>query len=103
MRILLDHCTPGKLRHHLKGHGVMTTAQMSWDRLRNGELLLAAEKQFDLFVTCDRNIRYQQNLAGRKIAILELGIQSWPILESRAEQILAAVNAMLPSEYRTLF
>lgn len=103
MRILLDHCAPAKLGLFLKGHGVATTARMGWDSLRNGELLLMAEEKFDLFITCDRNIRYQQNLAERKIAILELSIQSWPKMHLLTEQIIDAVNAMQPGEYRVLF
>ena len=103
MRILLDHCTPAKLVPHLAGHVVVTTAGKGWDTLQNGELLLAAEAEFDLFITCDGNIRYQQNLSARRIAILELGVQKWPLLQLRLSEICAAVEAISPGEYRVLF
>ena len=68
MLILLDHSTPAPLRYELKGHEVVETVERGWERLANGALLDAAEAAgFELFVTADKNIRYQQNLTGRKI------------------------------------
>ena len=67
-----------------------------------GELLAAAEERFDALVTTDRNLRYQQNLAGRKLAILVLPTTSWPRLERHAEQIATAVSSLKPGEYREL-
>jgi hypothetical protein len=81
MRILLDQATPVPIRPFLKGHEVQTAAQQGWDKLKNGELLVAAETDgFDVLPTTDRNMRYQQNLAGRKIAVVVLGLQQWPSL-----------------------
>ena len=67
MRIIFDQATPVPIRPYLEGHTVCTAAQQGWDKLRNGELLTAAEAAgFDLLLTTDKNIRYQQNLAGRQ-------------------------------------
>ena len=81
MRVLFDQATPVPIRPHLKGHEVRTAAQQGWDRLKNGELLVAAEADgFDVLLTTDKNMRYQQNIAGRKIAVVVLGLQQWPSL-----------------------
>ena len=74
MRILFDHCTPAPLRKYLSDHTVEFAGKRGWDRLTNGSLLAAAEAEFDLFITCDQNLRYQQNLQSRRIAILELRV-----------------------------
>ena len=103
MKILLDNCTPGPLRKHLTEHTVIHAAKLGWAALSNGDLLKAADAEFDLFITCDQNLRYQQNLTGRRIAILELRIQFWPELELLADQIASAVAEMQPGEYRILF
>jgi hypothetical protein len=72
-RLLLDANMPRGLRALLADYEVRTARQMGWDRLTNGELLAAAEAAgFDAMITADRNIRYQQNLIGRKIALIEL-------------------------------
>ena len=84
----------------MEGHTVRTAAQEKWDRLRNGELLDAAEDAgFDVFVTTDKNMRFQQNLAGRKIAIILLGRQQWPELRAYVDIVVAAVNAATPGTY----
>ena len=71
MLILFDQATPVPIRPYLAGHTVRTAAQEGWDRLKNGDLLAAAEEAgFDILLTTDKNIRYQQNLSGRKIAML---------------------------------
>ena len=86
MRILFDQATPVPIRPFLQGHTVRTAAQEGWSRLRNGELLNAAETGgFDVFLTTDKNMRYQQNLTGRKIAIILLGKQQWPELRAHVE------------------
>ena len=70
--------------------------------MRNGELLAAAEKRFNALVTTDRNLRYQQNLAGRKLSILVLPTTSWPRLQLQAGQIAAAASSLKPGEYLEL-
>ncbi|HEY7338528.1 MAG TPA: hypothetical protein VH639_26815 [Bryobacteraceae bacterium] len=73
MRILLDHSTPAPLRYWLLGHNVETAYERGWAELTNGELLRAAEDDgFDAMITADKRIRYQQNLAGRRLALVVL-------------------------------
>jgi hypothetical protein len=81
MRILFDQATPVPLRPYLAGHTVRTAAELGWDKLRNGDLLSAAEEAgFDLLLTTDRNMQYQQNITGRIIAVVILSRQQWPQL-----------------------
>jgi hypothetical protein len=99
MRILFDQGTPAPLRNAFIGHVVATVYEISWADLSNGELLLQAESKYDLFVTTDQNLRYQQNLAGRQLAILVMPTTSWPDLRPHAQQIAAAGLAMSAGEY----
>lgn len=100
MLILFDNGTPSPLRHALKGHVVVEAAERGWDRLLNGELIAAAEAAgFDLLLTTDKNIRYQQNLKNRKISFVVLGNQQWPVLRHHVDNVLAAVNAATPGSY----
>jgi len=97
MLILFDHSTPAPLRHALKGHVVIEAMERGWDRLANGALLDAAEAAgFQLLVTADKNMHYQQNLAGRKISIVVLGNAQWPVLRHCVERVVAAVHAAKP-------
>ena len=100
MLILFDHGTPAPLRSFLAGHAVKRTQDMGWDTLNNGELLDAAEKAgIEILLTTDKNIRYQQNLTGRKIAIVVLGNPQWPVLRRYVDRGVAAVNAATPGSY----
>jgi len=97
MRVLFDQATPVPIRPFLTGHAVSTAAQEGWDRLRNGELLDAAEAAgFEVLITTDKNMRYQQNLAGGKIAIIVLGKQQWPEVRPHVQLVVAAVNGAKP-------
>jgi hypothetical protein len=92
-----DACTNPPV---LKGHDVRTAAQQGWDTLKNGELLNAAEEAgFEIFLTPDKNMRFQQNLAGRKIAVVAIGNPQWPVLRLHVELVVAAVNAVTPGSY----
>lgn len=99
MRILFDQGTPAPLRDHLPGHSVETAYEKGWSALRNGEMLAKAEAEFDVLVTTDRNLRHQQNLADRRIAILVLPTTSWPRLQRIAREIAAAIDALKPGQY----
>lgn len=71
MKILFDHCVAKPLRKFLPGHEVKTTREMRWEGLKNGALLAKAEEAgFDLLLTVDQNLRYQQNLSGHAIAVV---------------------------------
>ena len=102
MRVLFDQGTPVPLRRALAPHPVSTTYEMGWSNLENGDLLRAAEGRFDLFVTTDQNLRYQQNLAGRQLAILVLPTTSWPEIQRHQSEVAAAIDSMQPGEYREL-
>ncbi len=99
MRILFDQGTPAPLREHLPGHSVETAYEKGWSALRNGELLAKAEATFDLPITTDRNLRHQQNLAERRIAILVLPTTSWPRLQSITREVAATIASLKPGQY----
>ena len=100
MLILFDNGTPAPLRYALKGHVVVEAIERGWDRLVNGELMGEAEAAgFELLLTTDKNIRYQQNLTGRKIAFVVIGNQQWPTLRRYADRVVAAVNAATPGSF----
>ncbi len=101
MRILFDQGTPVPLRRSLPTHHVETAWQRGWAELSNGDLLSAAESAgFDLLVTTDQNLRYQQNLSARQIGILVLTVANWPTLEPHAADIAVTVDAMQPGAFR---
>jgi hypothetical protein len=100
MRVLFDNGTPRGVAPALRRHSVDEARWQGWDRLRNGELLDAAEAAgFEVLVTTDRNIRYQQNLSGRKLAIVVLGKGRWKLIRKRLSEIAAAVDAATPGSY----
>jgi len=72
MRLLLDECVPKRLRHELVGHEVCTVPEMGWSGKKNGELLRLAESEFDVFVTTDQSLKYQQSVTGMDIAVVVL-------------------------------
>ena len=100
MRVLFDQGTPAPLRHLLAGHEVSTAYERGWSTLDNGELLAAAQSHgFQVLVTTDTNLKYQQNLASRSIAILVLGTTSWPRIKAAAEAVISAVDATTRGTY----
>jgi hypothetical protein len=100
MRILFDNGTPFALIRFLQGHDVTTAIDAGWERLANGQLLkMAEEAGFEILLTTDKRIRYQQNLKGRKIALVVLGNQQWPVAKKHVEKIVAAVNSCTPGSY----
>ena len=100
MRILFDNGTPRGVAIILQGHTVEETRSRGWDTLRNGELLDAAEAAgFEVFLTTDRNLRHQQNLASRTIAIVVLGKGRWRLIKNRLPAIAAAVAAATPGSF----
>jgi predicted nuclease of predicted toxin-antitoxin system len=102
MKILLDECVPWPMHRLLAGHECRTAQQCGWGGIKNGSLLQLAEKEFDLFITSDQNLRYQQNLAGRKISILELSTNKLRRIEAAADALRAAVETIKPGEFRQL-
>lgn len=100
MRILLDNGVPEGLRKHLPPHLVLAAKTFGWQTLENGDLIAAAEENgFDLLITNDKSIRYQQNLKGRKLAILSLSDNRWPRVSRALEKIQSAVAAIKAGEF----
>lgn len=100
MRVLFDHGTPAPLISFLAGHTVTRAKDRGWDTLSNGDLLTIAEEAgFDLLLTTDKNIRYQQNLEGRHIALVVLSTPRWPVVKLHVRRIVAAVTAATPGSY----
>lgn len=102
MKILFDQGTPVPLRDHLSEHAVQTAFELGWASLENGALIAAAEDSFDLLVTTDQQLRYQQNLAGRKLSVLVLMTTSWPRIRQHVPRILDAIAEITSGEYREL-
>ena len=95
MRILLDHSVPRPLKNNLPGHDTDTAAERGWHELHNGELLDMAETDgYELLITADRQMPFQQNFARRSMSILILTTNSWPVLRQRLDDVNRAVNAI---------
>src|SRR6266568_2145894 len=100
MRILLDECVPRALRKELHGHEVMTVAEAGWAGVKNGELLQLAARQFDLLLTVDRNLEYQQNFAGLALAVIVVHAPSndVSVLRPLMPAVLAAISETKPGK-----
>jgi hypothetical protein len=101
LRILFDKNVPVGVRRFLAGHEVRTVVELNWPpQLENGALLDAVETAaFDVMVTSDQNIQFQQNLAGRKLALVVLGSNIWPIVRNHGAVIAAPVDVATPGSY----
>jgi hypothetical protein len=101
LRILFDKNVPVGARRFVSGHELRTFVEMRWHpQLENGELLKAAEAAgFNVLVTSDQNIRHQQNLMGRRLALVVLGSNIWPIVREHGATIAAKVDAATPGSY----
>ena len=99
MRIILDENLPQQLKRIFTGHSVNSVQELGLATVKNGRLLALLENKCDVFVTADKNIRYQQNLSARRIAIVVLGNQQWPNVKLHLDRIVEAVNAAIPGSY----
>lgn len=99
MNVLLDACVPRPLRRFLLGHVVRTAQEMGWSQLKNGALLREAESEFDVFISADQNLKYQQDLLGRRLAILILPTNGWPTIRANAESIAEEVSRLKPGAF----
>ncbi len=103
MKILFDQGTPVPLKNFLENHSVKTAYELSWQHLENGDLIAAAETEgFDLMITTDQNLRYQQNLSERKLAILVLKSTSWPHIKQHVEIILSHIELANSVSYQEI-
>jgi hypothetical protein len=100
MKLLFDQGTPVPLRRYLLNHVAETAYEKGWNDISNGELLKSAEAAgFDALITTDQNLRYQQNLSGRKIAIVVLMTTSWPRIRKQATAITQIIDDLQPGDY----
>ncbi len=100
MKILFDQGTPVPLRRDLPAHSVETAAELGWSGLGNGELIAAAEDAgFDLMITTDQNLRYQQNLATSRIGIVVLMTTSWPRIQRQVQRVVAGIDELSTGGY----
>jgi predicted nuclease of predicted toxin-antitoxin system len=103
VKVLFDHGTPAPLRRELIGHEVTTAYERGWSALKNGELIAAAEAgNFEVLVTTDKNLKYQQNLSGRSLAIVVLWTTSWPKIQKSVPRVRAAVDQAAKGSYAEL-
>lgn len=102
MRILLDECVPWPMHKLLAGHECIIAQKCGWGGIKNGELLHRAESQFELFITADQNMHYQQNLAGFRIAILELSTNDLRRIQAAATLIRSTIDAAQPGQFQHL-
>lgn len=102
MKILLDENVPRPLKRFLADHEVSSVQDCGWRGVRNGELLRLAEDSFEVFILADKNMRYQQRMADRRIAVLELPTNRWPLLLPMATRIAKAVESIRTGEYVVL-
>ena len=101
MKILFDHGTPAPLRRDLHGHVVDTAKERGWDRLGNGDLLDVVEREgYELLITTDQSMKYQQNLAQRPLSVIVVLSTTWPYSLEGTEAIRAAIEGIQPGEVR---
>jgi hypothetical protein len=102
VRIIFDENVPLPLRQFLTGHDVTTVQLEGWTGIGNGELVARIDGRFDVLVLADKNLRYQQKLTGRQIALVELPTNRWPVVRMMAERIVHAVENAVPGSYTIL-
>jgi len=102
-KVLLDNCTPAPVGRFLIDCPVATAARLGWERLKNGLLLSRAEQDgFTVLVTCDQSMQHQENLSGRKIALVVLETNDLSLLRLYREEIARLVRDAKPGGYYTL-
>lgn len=100
MRVLFDQGTPAPLRAYLSTHDVSTALEFGWSRLTNGDLLERAESAgFEVLITTDQNLKYQQNLSERRISIIVICTTSWVRIEMHVGAVTAALDRISPGSY----
>ncbi len=100
MQVLFDQGTPVPLRRYLTSHSVSTVFEKGWSTMQNGDLLRAPEQEgFEILVTTDQNLKYQQSLANYRLAIVVLPTTSWPVIEKSANRVVDAIDGMKPGDY----
>lgn len=99
MKIIFDENVPLPLKQFFTAHEITTIQQEGWSGTENGEILSLIDGKFDVFILADKNLRYQQSLLGRTIALVELPTNRWPLLKQMAPRIVRGVEAAAPGSY----
>jgi hypothetical protein len=103
VKVLLDQNLDHRLRTHLGSHEVFTASYKGWEELKNGKLLDAAEEEgFDVLITGDKTLSYEQNLTGRQLAIVALSAVEWRIIKDYLRRITAAVDSAAPGSFQVV-
>jgi predicted nuclease of predicted toxin-antitoxin system len=103
MKLLFDQGTPVPLRNHLLNHIVETAYEKGWSNLKNSDLLTQAEAEgFDALITTDQNLRYQQNLSGRKISVVVLLTTNWPRIKNHISLVVEAIDKLQAGSYEEI-
>lgn len=101
MKVLFDHNVPRRLRQSLPEHSIDTAREKGWAEVSNGNLLIEAEGDgYDILITADRNMSYQQNIARRQVGVVVLLSNRWPDVQLRVEAIRNALEEVQPGEVR---
>src|ERR1051325_7500447 len=98
MKVLLDECTPHVLKRLLTEFEIKTVQDLGWTGIKNGALLRLAEQHFDVFITSDQGLKYQQNLANRQLAIVQLPANQVPLVVRLAPKLQEALNRIQTGE-----
>lgn len=100
MKVLFDQGTQVPLRDHIQGHQIDTVYERGWSQLRNGELLTNAEQDgYQAFITTDQNLKYQQSLKGRMIAVVVLRSTSWPRIQRKIGDVQHVIDSLARGGY----
>ena len=103
MKLLFDQGTPVPLRKHLLNHVIETAYERGWSNLKNGDLLSQAEAEgFDALITTYQNLRYQQNLSGRRISVVVLMTTNWPRIKNQADLVAQVIDNLQPGTYKEI-
>ena len=102
MKIIIDENLPKYLKNVLSQFEVTTVQEQGWAGINNGELIKKINGLFDVFITADKNLRYQQNLKIRKIAILEISTNRLPLIKEMETKIIEALQQIEPQQYKEL-
>ncbi len=103
MKVLLDENLPHRLKNHLGSHEAFTVRYQGWSGLENGELLRTAENDgFEVFLTGDQTMSYEQNLTGRQIAVVVLSAIEWHIIRHSLLTIQTAIDAAAPGSHQAI-
>jgi predicted nuclease of predicted toxin-antitoxin system len=103
VKVSLDENLDHSLRKYLNGHDVVTVSFMGWAGLKNGELLRTAEENgIEVIVTGDQTLHYEQNLTGRRLAIVALSAIQLPIIKENLSKVIAAIDNAIPGSFQTV-